>query len=412
MRLREAEKRTEVLKINGDERVNLAIDAKDKEQARLQEKLNALKMENDIIVNKLETKVAELMKEMQNKDKSNENFKIQAGHQQQMLQQHIEKMKDVLTQKTEIATQMDQTNRIQQDQLNEYKQQIASIENKLSNALSQAQFDRNQFQQEKFELISQHQQQTSQLEMEHQRLLKDAERDKKRIQRDFENLKQQLLQKEQGVKTEIERVWTDWEDRCTELDDLKQQAEFRLNESEARVRDLSKSIINMKKEAKDHRELADQARQELKIVQSKYEEELQKKDSEYEMLKSEYRAAEDRMQFEIMHLKTELEKQFKKQIASQMAANTRMRIFQNEQDKDKINQEGGSSFKMTLNRIASIAQNSIRQSQEKAAPLFNDSLDYMKRDFMNQFNRLMETEVPPSVDKNGGSARNMSPINR
>ena len=35
MRLREAEKRTEVLKINGDERVNLAIDAKDKEQARL-----------------------------------------------------------------------------------------------------------------------------------------------------------------------------------------------------------------------------------------------------------------------------------------------------------------------------------------------------------------------------------------
>ncbi len=66
---------------------------------------------------------------------------------------------------------------------------------------------------------------------------------------------------------------------------------------------------------------------------------------------------------------------------------------------------------MTLNRIASIAQNSIRQSQEKAAPLFNDSLDHMKRDFMNQFNRLMETEVP-SVDKNGASARNMSPINR
>ena len=47
-------------------------------------------------------------------------------------------------------------------------------------------------------------------------------------------------------------------------------------------------------------------------MQNKYEEELQKKDSEYEMLKSEYRTAEDRMQFEIMHLKTELEKQFKK----------------------------------------------------------------------------------------------------
>jgi hypothetical protein len=69
MRLREAEKRTEVLKINGDERVNLAIDAKDKEHARLQEKLNALKMENDILVNKLESKVSELMNDMQNKDR-------------------------------------------------------------------------------------------------------------------------------------------------------------------------------------------------------------------------------------------------------------------------------------------------------------------------------------------------------
>ena len=60
MRLREAEKRTEVLKINGDERVNLAIDAKDKEIAKLQEKMNAISMENDILVHKLESKISEL----------------------------------------------------------------------------------------------------------------------------------------------------------------------------------------------------------------------------------------------------------------------------------------------------------------------------------------------------------------
>jgi hypothetical protein len=59
------------------------------------------------------------------------------------------------------------------------------------------------------------------------------------------------------VKTEIERVWTDWEDRCAELEDLKQQAEFRLNESEVRIRDLNKTINHLKKEAKDHRDLAD-----------------------------------------------------------------------------------------------------------------------------------------------------------
>jgi hypothetical protein len=38
-------------------------------------------MENEILVNKLETKVAELMNEMQNKDRNNENFKMQAGQQ-------------------------------------------------------------------------------------------------------------------------------------------------------------------------------------------------------------------------------------------------------------------------------------------------------------------------------------------
>jgi hypothetical protein len=35
----------------------------------------------------------------------------------------------------------------------------------------------------------------------------------------------------------------------------------------------------------------------------------------------------------------------------------------------------------------------------------------MKRDFMNQFNHLMNTEAP-SHDKNGTSARNLSPIAR
>jgi hypothetical protein len=43
--------------------------------------------------------------------------------------------------------------------------------------------------------------------LEYQQRVKEQERDKKRLVRDFENLKQQLLLKEQGVKTEIERVW-------------------------------------------------------------------------------------------------------------------------------------------------------------------------------------------------------------
>lgn len=68
------------------------------------------------------------------------------------------------------------------------------------------------------------------------------------------------------MKSEIEKVWSDWEDRCLELEDLKQQAEFKLNESEVRIRDLNKTVTGLRREAKDLREGGEQARQELKII--------------------------------------------------------------------------------------------------------------------------------------------------
>jgi iron-sulfur cluster repair protein YtfE (RIC family) len=68
-----------VLKVNGDERVNLAIDAKDKEISKLQDKLNALKMENEIETNKLEQRINELINEIKNKDKNHESLRTQAG---------------------------------------------------------------------------------------------------------------------------------------------------------------------------------------------------------------------------------------------------------------------------------------------------------------------------------------------
>ena len=58
----------------------------------------------------------------------------------------------------------------------------------------------------------------------------------------------------------------------------------------------------------------------MRLIQDKYEEQLGLKEQEAEELRSQFKAAEERMQFEIVHLKTELEKQFKKQIAGQMAA--------------------------------------------------------------------------------------------
>lgn len=45
------------------------------------------------------------------------------------------------------------------------------------------------------------------------------ERDKRKVVKDFEMLKEQLREKEKGVRGEIEKVWTEWEDRCNEMED-------------------------------------------------------------------------------------------------------------------------------------------------------------------------------------------------
>lgn len=133
---------------------------------------------------------------------------------------------------------------------------------------------------EKVDLQNQYEQQMAVLEQQHSKQLKDADRDKKRILRDFDSLKQQLLQKEQGVKSEIERVWQDWEERCASLERDKQNTEFRLQEAEVKVKELQKGSLQHKKEARELRDLCDQAKQELKVVQNMYEQELAKKEQE------------------------------------------------------------------------------------------------------------------------------------
>ncbi len=77
-KLREAEKRIEVLKINADERINLAIDNKDKEIQVLKGQIERFKLEYEVEMNKMEQKIADLKMENQNKEKNLESFKGQA----------------------------------------------------------------------------------------------------------------------------------------------------------------------------------------------------------------------------------------------------------------------------------------------------------------------------------------------
>jgi hypothetical protein len=51
------------------------------------------------------------------------------------------------------------------------------------------------------------------------------------------------------------------------------------------VRDLSKQLQTAKRDLKDTRDLEDQSKQELKIVQRKYEEEIERKEAQMENIK-------------------------------------------------------------------------------------------------------------------------------
>ena len=51
------------------------------------------------------------------------------------------------------------------------------------------------------------------MEYNHKKEVKDLEREKKRVIKDFEQMKELLREKEKGVKSEIEKIWGDWEER-------------------------------------------------------------------------------------------------------------------------------------------------------------------------------------------------------
>lgn len=62
------------------------------------------------------------------------------------------------------------------------------------------------------------------------------------------------------MKTELERAWSDWEERCRDIEDQKTQSDFKLQESENRVRDLTKQLQNAKRELRETRDLGDQSK--------------------------------------------------------------------------------------------------------------------------------------------------------
>ena len=57
------------------------------------------------------------------------------------------------------------------------------------------------------------------MEAEHTQRTKKLERENKKTLKQFEQIREQVKDKERSVKMEIERVLSEWEDKCNDLED-------------------------------------------------------------------------------------------------------------------------------------------------------------------------------------------------
>eukprot|EP00347_Sterkiella_histriomuscorum_P021617 403333356 len=432
-KLKEKEKRIESTKINADERLNIALESRDKEIKLLQEQLSLTYQQQQSEIEKLNQQLQVMNSELQNKDKAIDGVQKQSYNQSQMLQQHIEKLKEILNQKTDIINNMEDSNRQQLDLINQLKHQIAQLEIKLTNQMHQSQFEREQILHDSQLDKQDMEQKFNHREQDLQRHIKDQEKEKKKIIRQFEQLKDQLREKERGVKSEIEKVWNDWEERCGELESDKKNLEFRLEEIDSKNREYNKQLAQMKKEMKNHKIMIDEKDQELKILQSKYEQELSSRDNLIEENEQKAKKNQEYLDYEIQHLKKELEKQYKKEYFDRQQ-NPQQNNFQRSSNRfmgsdykeqlqpismtdikhhnDKNNMQSDlQSFRLALNPIQSNrhsiennANNPNNFQQQQLQNLqngfntlkqtsLNDSLDNMRKEFYNQFNNLLGESV-------------------
>ena len=80
------------------------------------------------------------------------------------------------------------------------------------------------------------------------------------------------------MKTEVERVWTEWEERLREAEEERAKVEISMEEKDVKIKGFKEEVGEKKREIKELKELVEKARMELKVVQDKYEEELRIKE--------------------------------------------------------------------------------------------------------------------------------------
>lgn len=106
---------------------------------------------------------------------------------------------------------------------------------------------------------------------------------------------------------EIERVLTDWEEKCADLEEREKSALAKMQKAKDAEWKSHQELSSLKKEARSLKAALEDATDELKLIQSKYEEKLDKKEVEKLEVMAKHNQVLDKAQFEVEFLKKELE---------------------------------------------------------------------------------------------------------
>ena len=112
--------------------------------------------------------------------------------------------------------------------------------------------------------------------------IKNLEREKDRMVLNLQNMQIEIKNKESGVKSDLERIWADWEQKQEIMEADLEQANNLVQQMELQKKISSKEIIELKKENRTLQAQVKEKQSEIMSLQENYEDMLNKLKSEKE----------------------------------------------------------------------------------------------------------------------------------
>ena len=116
-----------------------------------------------------------------------------------------------------------------------------------------------------------------------------------------------MTTKERSVKSEIERVLSDWEDKCTDLEDQVSLAKRAQAQAENACKEATTDLKAIKKECKTLKQTLRARDEELVQLSQRYEAEIEKQHHLRDEDRGRLKQMESKLNFEIDFYKKQLE---------------------------------------------------------------------------------------------------------